>query len=65
MKTATSLQQRAPRVSGGQVARAVVKLDEARAIYVQSGRRLDLATLAKAFETAPESNETAGKVPKD
>lgn len=43
---------------------AVLKLDEARRVYLGAVNRLDLATLARSFADAPASVEVSGKMPK-
>lgn len=39
-------------------------LDAARIAYISSPRRIDLAKLAKVFESAPDEVECSGALPK-
>lgn len=38
--------------------------DDARRVYVQSTRRIDLATIAKVFSDAPDCLEASGALPR-
>jgi hypothetical protein len=42
----------------------ILTLAQARLVYLSSPNRLDLATLVRAFEGAPECVDVAGKMPK-
>jgi hypothetical protein len=42
----------------------ILTLDQARRVYLSSPNRLDLATLVKAFEGAPDCVDVSGAMPK-
>lgn len=43
-----------------QVTSVVLTADAARCVYVQSDRRIDLASIARVFAKAPKSVEVSG-----
>lgn len=65
MKNAARSQQVARNAPDGgrEPSSAILTLEQARRVYLQSSNRLDLATLARAFEGAPECIDVAGKMP--
>lgn len=63
MNNAVCTQKKVSHVRHGATT-AVLKLDEARRVYVGADNRLDLATLARCFAGAPASAEVSGSMPK-